>query len=67
MLKDNKNVKTVSYIVHDIKTNVGHTYTGCIVLVDQEGHFTFSHLADAFIQSDLHMRDLQCIHILHLH
>ena len=30
-------------------------------------HFTFSHLADAFIQSDLHMCDLQCIHILHLH
>src|SRR4029434_3985762 len=29
--------------------------------------FTFSHLADAFIQSDLHMCDLQCIHILHLH
>ena len=28
--------------------------------------FTFSHLADAFIQSDLHMCDLQCIHILHL-
>ena len=28
---------------------------------------TFSHLADAFIQSDLHMCDLQCIHILHLH
>src|SRR4029434_4997488 len=27
--------------------------------------FTFSHLADAFIQSDLHMCDLQCIHILH--
>src|SRR4029434_8131199 len=26
--------------------------------------FTFSHLAD-FIQSDLHMCDLQCIHILH--
>ena len=26
--------------------------------------FTFSHLADAFIQSDLHMCDLQCIHIL---
>src|SRR4029434_10337151 len=26
---------------------------------------TFSHLADAFIQSDLHMCDLQCIHILH--
>src|SRR4029434_8420040 len=26
---------------------------------------TFPHLADAFIQSDLHMRDLQCIHILH--
>ena len=25
------------------------------------------HLADAFIQSDLHMCDLQCIHILHLH
>ena len=24
---------------------------------------TFSHLADAFIQSDLHMCDLQCIHI----
>src|SRR4029434_1280606 len=24
--------------------------------------FTFSHLADAFIQSDLHMCDLQCIH-----
>ena len=23
------------------------------------------HLADAFIQSDLHMCDLQCIHILH--
>src|SRR4029434_3302552 len=29
--------------------------------------FTFSHLADAFIQSNLHMCDLQCIHILHLH
>ena len=29
--------------------------------------FTFSHLADAFIQSDLHMCDLQCIHILHTH
>ena len=29
--------------------------------------FLFSHLADAFIQSDLHMCDLQCIHILHLH
>src|SRR4029434_3167162 len=28
--------------------------------------FTFSHLADAFIQSDIHMCDLQCIHILHL-
>ena len=27
--------------------------------------FTFSHLADAFIQSDLHMCDLQCIHVLH--
>src|SRR4029434_1980515 len=27
---------------------------------------TFSHLADAFIQSDLHMCDLQCIHILHV-
>src|SRR4029434_5469431 len=27
--------------------------------------FTFSHLADAFIQSDLHMCELQCIHILH--
>src|SRR4029434_2006929 len=27
--------------------------------------FTFSHLADVFIQSDLHMCDLQCIHILH--
>src|SRR4029434_11032032 len=27
--------------------------------------FTFSHLADAFIQSDLHTCDLQCIHILH--
>src|SRR4029434_4108869 len=27
--------------------------------------FTFSHLADAFIQSDLHMCHLQCIHILH--
>ena len=26
--------------------------------------FTFSHLADAFIQSDLHMCDLQCIHIV---
>ena len=25
------------------------------------------HLADAFIQSDLHMCDLQCIHIFHLH
>ena len=24
------------------------------------------HLVDAFIQSDLHMCDLQCIHILHL-
>ena len=24
------------------------------------------HLADAFIQSDLHMCNLQCIHILHL-
>src|SRR4029434_6428174 len=29
--------------------------------------FTFSHLADAFIQSDLHMCYSQCIHILHLH
>src|SRR4029434_4368947 len=29
--------------------------------------FTFSHLADAFIQSDLHMCDLQCIHILHFY
>ena len=29
--------------------------------------FTFSHLADAFIQSNLHMWPLQCIHILHLH
>src|SRR4029434_4454630 len=29
--------------------------------------FTFSHLADTFIQSDLHMCDLKCIHILHLH
>ena len=28
---------------------------------------SFSHLAVAFIQSDLHMCDLQCIHILHLH
>src|SRR4029434_10585326 len=27
--------------------------------------YTFSHLADAFIQSDLHMCHLQCIHILH--
>src|SRR4029434_788189 len=27
--------------------------------------FVFFHLADAFIQSDLHMCDLQCIHILH--
>src|SRR4029434_6299614 len=27
--------------------------------------FTFSHLADAFIQSDSNMCDLQCIHILH--
>src|SRR4029434_7488015 len=27
--------------------------------------FTCSHLADAFIQSDLHMCDFQCIHILH--
>src|SRR4029434_3814399 len=33
-----------------------------VVLLDT---FTFSHLADAFIQSDLHMCDLQCIHILH--
>src|SRR4029434_5332484 len=30
----------------------------------QQITFTFSHLADAFIQSDLHMCDLQCIHIL---
>ena len=39
--------------------------------IDQANHcpstFTFSHLADAFTQSDLHMCDLQCIHILHLH
>src|SRR4029434_11019061 len=27
--------------------------------------FTFSHLADAFIQSDSHMCDLECIHILY--
>src|SRR4029434_3324031 len=27
--------------------------------------FTFSHVADAFVQSDLHMCELQCIHILH--
>src|SRR4029434_4236768 len=35
-----------------------HTFTSTFT-------FTFSHLADAFIQSDLHMCDLQCIHILH--
>src|SRR4029434_108281 len=27
-------------------------------------HITLSHLADAFIQSDLHMCDLLCLHVL---
>ena len=35
-----------------------------LILTDYPLHL---HLADAFIQSDLHMCDLQCIHILHLH
>src|SRR4029434_4312647 len=44
-----------------------HALTVCCSLFLSLSLFTFSHLADAFIQSDLHMCDLQCIHILHLH
>ncbi len=32
-------------------------------LFHQEGTFTFSHLADAFIQSDLQMRTMEAIKI----
>src|SRR4029434_8804546 len=40
-----------------------HTFLGCLVQDDISTFtFTFSHLADAFIQSDLHMCNLQCTH-----
>src|SRR4029434_2423300 len=43
-----------------LRNTTFHQYNATLL-----SYFTFSHLADAFIQSDLHMCDLQCIHILH--
>ena len=54
-MASNMSMKKIMYIVRR-KQNLHLHFT-----------FTFSHLADAFIQSNLHMCDLQCIHILDLH